>query len=134
MITTEYRIGNKIDWKEIKSKWDASPLFFVATFWHGERKLEFCGQLNQKKQCKLMLYIDGVFEGTYLNKEHPYSVYLNPKKLRPTIWQKSYWELQKKEAKRKKQKWVQPEPGFFLVPIFDNIAQIKRMIENLPKT
>lgn len=134
MVTTEYKIGDKIDWKVVKSAWDTEPLFFLATFWHGERKLEFCSQLNHKKQYKLMLYVDGVFEGGYMQKGHPYNIYMKRERLRPTKWQKEMWELQKKEAKRKKEKWVQPEPQFLFVPIFDNIAQVRRMIESLPKT
>lgn len=133
MVTTEYKIGDKIDWKVVKNAWDTYPSFFLATFWHGEQKLEFYSQLNHKKQYKLMLYVDGVFKGEYMQKDHPYHVYMNSKKLRPAKWQKELWELQKKEAKRKKEKWIQPS-NFFLVPIFDNIAQVRRMIESLPKT
>lgn len=49
-------------------------------------------------------------------------------------WSKAMKELNlanKKMAKLLKRNYVEPKPMYIYIPIFDNIAQVKKMVDNL---
>lgn len=122
----------KIDWNGLKRKWDENPLFFRCVFKHNENVIAVKSELY-KKQYKLSVYINGYMKGEYMDKEHPLSIYLHKKELKPNKRIKELYRQGKILAKIRKEKWKEPKPYYLHLPIFDNMAQVKRMIENLPK-
>jgi len=128
-----WKIGtDQIDWKQIKKEWDEDTVFFSVRFQHGANELQFRAELY-KKRYKLMIYINGWFKGEYSNAEHDFSKYMNKKELKPSKNLKELFEANKRLAKLKKEKYEPPKPYYMYLPIFANISEVKRMIENLEK-
>ena len=127
-MTLEYNKIDEIDWKEVKKQWDANFVFFRLVFFHENRKVIFDSCATDKRRIKLMIYIDGIWEGSWLNKEHPFYKYHNQKLVRPTKYMKELEALRKKQLKKS---YKAPEPYYFATPYFDNVSQIKKMVEGL---
>lgn len=129
----KYNTIQEIDWKEVKKTWDNSFVFYQLIFIHEGHEIQFKSELDYKKKYRLMLYIDGWWKGEWANvdKNHEYLKFHNKKLLRPSKAQKELNLANKKMCKLLKRTYEEPKPYYYYSPIFDNIAQVKKMVENL---
>lgn len=128
-----YSDAVQIDWKEVKTAWDKEFFFFQMEFRHNGHWIQLHSELSVEKRYRLMLYIDGFWEGIWgsTDVEHEYRKYHHKKLIRRSKNMKALDVLNKRLAKLNKRKYVEPEPMYYYTPIFDNIAQVKVMVKNL---
>lgn len=122
-----------INWKQVKEAWDTGFMFFQLQFRHEGCLIQFQSELSSDKRYRLMLYIDGLWKGKWNNmdQEHPYRKYHRKKLIGRTKSMKDLDLANKKMAKLLKKKYEEPKPMYIYTPIFDTIAQVKKIVESL---
>jgi hypothetical protein len=125
-----------VDWKEVKKQWDAHPDIFNLDISHRDKKVAFQSFINKQKTIKIWLFIDGRYKGEYRDKEHEYRKYHNFKEQLP--FNKKYFEAERKFDKKLRKltdRQIVEKLGMkmfqYWTPVFDNIAQIKKMVSAL---
>lgn len=133
MAQLHYENKDQINWKQVKEAWDSGFMFFQLVFMHDGHKIQFQSELDSSKKYRLMLYVDGFWEGKWMSttEEHPYRKYHHKKPIGRTKSMKELDLANKKMAKLLKKQYKEPEPMYIYVPIFGNIAQVKKMVEGL---
>lgn len=125
---------DKVNWKEVKEGFDKEVLFFELEILYKEKVLIFQPGFTNSKRVKFSIFIDGTFEGKWVLNNHEYMIFMNkklvtlPKKLRDY-----YVKYEKGFKKLGFEKWAlkNGHNPYFYTPIYDNITQIRKMIEKL---
>jgi hypothetical protein len=124
-----------VDWKAVKSAWDKSPVWFELNITHVANVLTFQSGLDKSKRYRLMVYVNGQYKGEWHTDGHPNQKYFNAKTKNPG---KKRIDIERKfERKCKKMTDAQiikamNLPVFsYTTPVFDNLAQIKKMVTAL---
>lgn len=124
---------DQIDWKKVKAEWDERPLLFDLKFRHGANEIAFDAGIGKNKRIKIMCYINGVCRGEYTDDGHEFQKYMNSKKIPVSAKVKKLDKALKKLTRGMKSKFEEAKPFPYKTPIFDNVTQIKKMVDNLYK-
>lgn len=133
MQLLKFNSVQSIDWAAVKEQWDTIPLVFYMSFKHDGNEIQFQSGLDHRKTVKIMVYVNGQFEGKWLtdNVAHSYQKYMNVKTFRLTAKEKQMNKLMLRWNGKKKGGQLQRKPLSYQTPIFDNVTQIKRMVKQL---
>lgn len=125
----------EVDWKQVKKNWDLNPVFFDLVIRYKETEISFAASVNKHKRVNLWVYIDGKIKGSDSSKDSPNFKFMNIKNLSiPLKTKKLFSPADKRLLKKIGMKAFLEKHGIiseYATPVFDNVAQIKKMVTAL---